>query len=283
MEYKYSVDMLKIRRITEKKYIEKFMNKYRNDGSVEYWFESGIGKFKHNFKFKQDNKNSFWVGIEPNSPNIKNNKLKTHIYLRFNPNKIKMEGKLKDIFYKLFRGRDFEIVSADIAADLFNIDLNLDVIVDKQKKHQIKDIKFNNSNRTYYIGRSGRNGSVRLYDKKKELEDNGKEVKYDYWTRYEVTINPKVHISELKKYKFQGTLPKIYIIENFNYDDKLSKTDWCILQGLVDNSFKLSDLGRGKRKKIKSALNKQTEFKADSSKLSATLKKYVYDDLLSDV
>jgi len=274
LKTEYSVDMIRIREEVDKKEFKAFMNQFRYEGDVKYNKKiSGLGNCRHNWYIEVEGGNSYWVGFNLISLNGKADKNKDYLYLEYNPNKIKMDGKLKKIFYRFFRGRNFEVVSADIAVDLYNIDINTDVFIDKGAHKNFKEHQYSKNNRTYYIG-----NRVKVYDKAKEqgIEDKN-------WTRYEITIKPKTIISNMKEYIYQKAIPGIYIINNFEYDFNLTDTQWFILQALTNNAAPIHMLGRKMRKKIKSALEKQTKFKADRRKLSATLKKYIFEDLLIDV
>jgi len=276
LKTEYTVDMIRIKEEVPKKEFKRFMDQFRYEGDVRYRKKiGGLGNCRHNWYIEVDDGNSYWVGYSLISTN-KTDKNKDYLYIEYNPNKVKMNGKLEKIFYRFFRGRNFEVVSADIAVDLYNIDINSDVFIDKGANKIFKEHQYSKNNRTYYIGNN--EGRVKIYDKAKEqgIEDKN-------WTRYEITIKPKTIISNLKEYIYNKTIPGIYIINNFEYDFNLTDTDWVILQALVNNVAKIHQLSRGKRKKIKSALDKQTRFKADRGKLSAALKNYVFDDLLIDV
>ena len=232
-EYEYSVDMVKFRYRIFNKRFESFFQKYNNlYGNVETWEDNRIGKCKYNFSIKQGIDKSFWVGFKLNSPN-RDNKKKSYMYLRYNPNKVKVKDELKEILEEFFIGRDFEIVSADIAIDLKNISMKSDIFIDKDMKNTIKDHRYSENDRTYYIGKSGRDGYVKVYNKAKEQGIDDMD-----WTRYEITIKPNKTVDSLRSYLYKGGVPKIYVINNFEYDFSLTDTDWCLLQGLLNKSFK---------------------------------------------
>ena len=271
----YSVDMLKIRRRVYKDDVKSFMEQYSYEGDVKYYKNvNGLGKCRHNWSIEIDKDKSYWIGFNLITAKGDNNTKKAYLYIEYNPNKIPMEGKIKEIFYRFFRGRDFEIVSTDIAVDLYNIDINSDVFIDKGAYGYFTEKQYSKNNRTYYIGKN----KVKVYDKALEQGIDDKDI-----TRYEIRIKPNITIDELRNYSYEGSVPGIYIINNFELDDKLTDTDYYILKALVNNIGGVHELSRGKRKKIKSALEKQTKFKADSCKLSETLEKYIFDDLLLNV
>jgi len=274
-EKEYSVDMLKIRRRVYKDDIKSFMEQYSYQGDVKYYKNvSGLGKCRHNWSIEIDKDKSYWIGFNLITAKGGNNTKKAYLYLEYNPNKIPMEGKIKEIFYRFFRGRDFEIVSADIAVDLYNIDINTDVFIDKGAFRHYTEKQYSKNNRTYYIGKN----KVKIYDKALEMGIDDKNI-----TRYEIRIKPNITVDELDNYIYKGSTPGIYVINNFELDENLNDNHYFILKALVNNVGGIHELSRRYRKKIKSALDKQTKFKADSRKLSETLKKYIYDDLLANV
>jgi len=131
--------------------------------------------------------------------------------------------------------------------------------------------------KTVYIGKGA--NRVKIYNKAAE---QGIEDEKD-WTRYEVSMKVNEDVRRLNKFEYKADLPNIYMIKYFKYDNSLSDTDWCILQGIINGAYNISDLGRRKAKKIRSVLEKQTQFKPDNWQLSEVLRKYIISSSLNNI
>jgi len=271
LKTKYSIDMIRLKTKISHDEFNRFFKKYSLDTQVEYWTSTGYKDFNHNFKI-MDEEGSFWVGYAHNSQrNTDNTDI---LMIEYNPNKLQNAIHLQEILEKFFWHYSFEIVSCDVAIDFHNINMNTDVLWDKGQKKSYREYK-ENGTKTIYMGKG--DNQVKIYDKAREqgLKDDIQ------WTRYEVTMSVKKSADELKSFVCGVNLPEIYIIPTFKYDFDLTNTDWCLLQALVNGAISLDQLGRGKRKKIKTALDKQSKFKLDNHQLSSTLKKYIFSSLLN--
>lgn len=267
----YSIDMIRLKTKISHDEFGRFAKKYSFDSQVDYWTSTNFKDFHHNFKV-MDDEGSFWVGYAHNSQ--RNTEKTDNLMIEYNPNKVQNAAHLQDILKKFFWHYNFEIASCDVAIDLHDINMKTDVLWDKGQKKSYREYK-ENGTKTIYMGRG--DNQVRIYDKAREqgLED------HIQWTRYEVSMAVRKTADELKSFVYDVDLPQIYVIPTFKYDFELTNTDWCLLQGLINGVISLDQLGRGKRKKIKTALDKQSKFKLDNSQLSSTLKDYVFSYLLN--
>ena len=268
---KYSIDMIRLKTKISHGEFDRFVKKYSFDTDVEYWTSTNFKDFNHNFKIN-DEKGTFWVGYAHNSQ--RNTEKSDNLVLEYNPNKVQQTKHLQDILKKFFWHYNFEIVSCDVAVDLHDINMKTDVLWDKGQKKSYREYK-ENGTKTIYMGRGA--NQVRIYDKAREqgLKDNIQ------WTRYEVSMSVNETAERLKSFVHDVKLPQIYVIPTFKYDFELNNTDWCLLQGLVNGVITLDQLGRGKRKKIKTALEKQSKFRLDNQQLSSTLKEFVFSSILN--
>lgn len=246
------------------------MKEFNLSPAVNYKAKYGFKDYRHNWYFKTK-EGSFWLGYNHNAEEQK--KARHSIVLEYNPNKLQDNELLNKVLKKFYdKGMNFEVISADVAVDLYGVDMELDVYWDKLSKKNYKEFRKGGST-TIYMG-TGAN-RVKVYNKAKEqgLKDDMK------WTRYEVSMSVKTPVFELIEFEYKVNLPEIYVIKQFEYDFNLSKTDWCLLQGVVNGCYSIDQMGRGKREKIRTALDKQSSFVPDKSELSRTLRDYVYNSL----
>ena len=250
---------------------KRFFNKYRVDTQVEYWNSTKYENFKHNFRVSED-EGSFWIGYAHNSQ--RNSEKVDTLMFEYNPNKLQGTEHVQELLEKFFWHYNFEVSSCDIAVDLYDINMETDVLWDKGIKKSYREYK-ENGTKTIYMGRG--DNQVRIYDKAREQG-----LKEDIQlTRYEVSMAVNESARELESFVYEVDLPQIYVIPTFKYDFELNNTDWCLLQGLVNGVITLDQLGRGKRKKIKTALEKQSKFRLDNQQLSSTLKEFVFSSILN--
>lgn len=264
IKIEYSVDMIRLKTSVYYKDFEFFAKKYEYDPQVDIRNKFGFKDYKHNFYFK-DILGSFWMGYYHNTEKSEEYH---NLVIEYNPNKVQKSKHLQEILKTYFSNKEFVVVSCDIAIDLHNVDMKHDIFWDKGAKKIYKEFREGDS-MTIYMG-SGAN-KVKIYDKAKEqgLKDDIK------WTRYEVSMRVDTPVTELNTFKYRAKLPEIYIIPTFRYDFDLNDTDWCLIQGIVNGVYSVDQLGRKKREKIRTALEKQSKFVPDNSRLSDTLKEYV--------
>ena len=265
----YSVDKIALKNSVYTEHFKPFMEKFRFNPEVEYYKQTNFKKYKHNFVFENE-LGSFWLGYRHNQENGGGQAY--NAVLEFNPNKVQESKILHEIINGFFYpNSNFTVARCDIAVDLHGIDMKNEVFWDKGGKKTFREFR-DGVSKTIYIGK--RPNMIKIYDKAQEQG-----LKDEKWTRYEVSMNVDYTYNGLNDFEYNGALSPIWIIDLFEYDDKLTKTDWCLLQGIVVGAFTVDQLGRGKRKKIRTVLDKQSRFVPDKSQLSRTLRDYVYNSL----
>lgn len=261
--------MIRLKKSVYVEYFKPFMDRFSFNPSVEYYKNTHFKKYKHNWHF-EDEKGGFWIAYRHNQENGGGQSY--NAVIEFNPNKVQESPLLHEILKRFFNpNSNYIISSCDIAVDLFGVDMEREVFWDKGGK-QNSTIYNKGGSKTIYLG-SGAN-RVKIYDKAKEQG-----LKEEKWTRYEVSMKVDYTYNGLNDFEYSGELPKIWILDLFEYDKSLTKTDWCLLQGIVQGAFSVDKLGRGKRKKIRTVLDKQSQFVPDKLELSRTLRDYVYNSL----
>lgn len=269
LKVEYSVDMIRLKNNVYSEFFKPFMDRFSYNPNVEYYISTNFKKYKHNWHF-EDEKGSFWLAYRHNQENGGGQAY--NAVIEFNPNKVQESPLLHEILKKFFNpNSNYIISSCDIAIDLHDVDMEKEIFWDKGKK-QNYTIYHKGGSKTVYLG-SGAN-RVKLYDKANEQN-----LKDEKWTRYEISMKVDYTYNTLNDFEYEGCLPKIWVVGLFKYDMDLTSTDWFILQALMQGCGTIDQLGRRKRKKIRTALDKQSSFVPDKSQLSRTLRDYVYNSL----
>lgn len=250
----YSVDKVKLyihgAKIQEVQYL---MDTLSLDMQVKSYESKKITSCRYNYSLNEDDTvvfgkrikgNSFYLGIEPNWSRDKN---KTHrdIVIEYNPNKIilkdfkAIESILPVNEYKT------EIISMDIAIDIFNYSMN-DLIIYKRHGNEYKCTLEHNKLETIYLGAFGENGHIKIYNKAKEQK-----IDDLIWTRYEITYK-KLGFMDIRDTKVieETKLADIKIKDDIINLENLKDTERYIFLTLLDNVDKINMLGRVMKKKI---------------------------------
>lgn len=224
--------------------VKPFLSTFQYDPSLKYWESFVWNKYKHNWNWETEDYSFFFSYIN----NIGGDDLGTRFRVSYNPNKVPRNDKMLIGLLNIFKYNDeyITIQSADIAFDYDGISTS-DLIFDKGSKKEYKIFKYPDSDFTYYLGKSGSNGSVKVYDKASE-ETKG-QASYNK-TRYEVTVRPKIYTIQVDGWKCTTTLPKLFIrgVQGLYVDEGLSPTDKLLLYS-VEHGFPMSQLTY--RQKIK--------------------------------
>lgn len=250
MNIDYSLDMIRLRVEIPVKALEKIVLKpFQSESNVKYSMKTSITSYRHNFYIEGYNsfgsKCSYWVGSSHNSRKHSDH---TDIVLEFNPNKCNGEYILEYLLNNVFRNNRYvEVKSLDVAIDIpINIlDLNI-----SQSGNMNRRLFDNGSDdKTYYFRKSKSNGAIRIYNKKREARLNHE------LTRYEITLNPNMLISDMSLYSIPKDLfISVYDISNFQIPVNLNGTDKILLLACMEHMEYLKELGRDKRKKIEQLL-----------------------------
>lgn len=272
----YSVDKIKLYihgiKLGE---VQKFMNILSLDMHVSAYESKSITACRYNYIIKEEDKvlfnkrikgSSFYLGIEPNWSKDRN---KTHrdIILEYNPNKISLHD--FEVLAAILPIDEYrtEIMSMDIAIDIFNNHLQ-DLIIYKRHGHEHIGTIAHSKLETVYIGAFGANGHIKIYDKAKEQN-----ITDLVWTRYEITYKKLGFLDIRDTEVIENTKLVDVKIKNDNLNlDELKGTEKYIMLTSIDNIDKLSMLGRVMKKKILSYHNEY--FQNLNIELSEIIKTY---------
>lgn len=250
----YSVDKVKLyihgAKIQEVQYL---MDTLSLDMQVKSYESKKITSCRYNYSLNEDDTvvlgkrikgNSFYLGIEPNWSKDKN---KTHrdIIIEYNPNKIILKDfKAIESILPVNEYRT-EIISMDIAIDIFNYSMN-DLIIYKRHGNEYKCTLEHNKLETIYLGAFGENGHIKIYNKAKEQK-----IDDLIWTRYEITYK-KLGFMDIRDTKVieETKLADIKIKDDIINLENLKDTERYIFLTLLDNVDKINMLGRVMKKKI---------------------------------
>lgn len=150
-------------------------------------------------------------------------------------------------FHKLFRKHTKLIQEFDLAFDVETPIQNIAVVSLTGRDRSL----FKN---TVYYGASGLHGRLKVYDKKKEMQQKQKiEIEQEHLTRIEYTfkLGEPIHYNFLRK--MSTSIKDDYTISNFNFDedDAPLKASLLAIQG---GQMELKEFGRRYKVKIKEAL-----------------------------
>ena len=298
LDYKYSIDMIRIRRNIPKRMLQR-MDKFNINPNVEYYMNTDFKAYKYNWSIKTTNNGSFYVGAGLNLKGAFEKRNQVEVVVEFNPNKTKNNEMLKEVLYLFFQeGMSYnltpieqkklddhiEVMSVDVAVDLIDVNIN-QLYFTAGDKTSYKIFKYpGKGNKTIYLG-SRKRDQIKIYNKAQE-QGLTKEKGFDEfdWTRYELSIKLEspdeyekkyYNTGNINKFKYEKNIPNI--IYNPMSADKIknmSNTDKCLIKGFMANAFQLSELGRRKKKKIKSALDQQT-LEIDKNKITRKIVQFV--------
>ena len=249
----YSVDKVKLyihgAKIQEVQYL---MDTLSLDMQVKSYESKKITSCRYNYSLNEDDTvvfgkrikgNSFYLGIEPNWSRDKN---KTHrdIIIEYNPNKIILKDfKAIESILPVNEYRT-EIISMDIAIDIFNYSMN-DLIIYKRHGNEYKCTLEHNKLETIYLGAFGENGHIKIYNKAREQK-----IDDLIWTRYEITYK-KLGFMDIRDTEIiKNTKLADVVIKDGIDTTQFTKTDSYILLTSLENQDLLNILDRRMKKKI---------------------------------
>ena len=248
--YEYSVDKIKLFFYgIDIRDIQKMMNKLSTDVSVGKSYESKtVASCRYNYIL--DNlKGKCYLGIEPNwlTRSVKGKK---DIVLEYNPNKIFIEEFESIRELKFYDIRKVEIMSIDIARDIYTHKVN-ELLIHKRHGNEYFAKMGHSCTETIYVGTFGSNGAVRIYNKAKEQKIKDKEF---IWTRFEIRYK-KPGFMDIKNEDMirEIGIPKIYasreIVNEIAFKE-LKGLDKYLYLTSIDNIENLELLDRRMKKKI---------------------------------
>lgn len=212
-----------------------------NSTRVVSWESRKQGTFRYQTSIQIDSDKSFWLG----SGLISGGTLTGRYRLDANPNKVGDNSNFELIREFLVRN------SRGNLCKIPRFDLAIDVPVDRRQCFLIKDRRLYIERRhgveyTQYLGaKSSQVGRVKLYNKSAEA---GLATPL---TRLELTLDPNTTFEELN-------FPEVYVLDTttMSMDDiKLTETERFILNAVLQNCGKVTDLGRKTRDKLKGVMN----------------------------
>jgi len=273
MGFKYSIDNVVLRaEILSKDYINNkgdlvregfntFVSPFGIEPRVSYKKMSGISAYEHNFNIKDYNmwgeECSFWIGCGHNS---RPKGQLIDVTLDYNPNKCDGSELLDYVLNKVFRNNsDVEVRKFDLAIDIpCNI---LDIAFAKaNRSYRLFDNGCDD--KTHYFGSRGSDGSLKIYNKKRESK-----LSYDL-TRYELTLLPKISICSMLNYSFDDSyIHPITLVNGLQLDMELSGQDKFNVLAALDNPMLLSLLEKRKASKIKKIINSLSPVSFDTKQI----------------
>lgn len=252
------LDMISIVGDVDSEMLEKFVNScgFTMDPNVRYEMFVGWKSYKHNWYVSNNEKGySYFIGYCLNS----GEDLSKRLMIEFNPSKVDYvnDKYLKELLRMVVSDLDnFKVGYADIAFDFEGVSTD-DLIIDKARKRNYREFYYPKTNKTIYIGNPKTNGSIKIYDKARELKENPLKEK----TRYEVTLKVSLELSRLASYKFKGSLPICYVKDDVSvYNLDIKPGDKLLLYS-VNNGFDVNQLTYEQRKKFENLNEKYNKLK----------------------
>ncbi len=205
----------------------------------KHWTANRIGSYKEQFSFDCGDGGSFWcgVGLNDGTGNVTN-----RVRLEFNPNKVAENYVFIRVFNRL---RSLAVgppgvVRFDLAVDFPVLRSDCWLLQDRR---MYEEIRKHSEDRTQYLGERNKPGRCKLYNKALEAG-----LGYPL-SRLEITLGgDAMAYEDLRK-----VWPRVLVYEDLQLvfdDEKLSDTDQFIVRSLLLDLGRISELGRGKRKKI---------------------------------
>lgn len=233
--------------------LKRFIDGMESDPRLSYWDSFQWNRYRHNWKWETDDY-SFFFSYKSNI----SQELSTRLRLSYNPNKVDENDTMLNILLHTFKvdRKKVKIQSFDVAFDYYGITTS-DLVFDKGRKNEYKIFKYPESDYTYYLGKGGTNGSVKIYDK--ATEENKGQADYNK-TRYEVTIRPNLEIVDVDLWKCTVDLPKLYIKGVMGlYDDKEFTDFEKLLVHGIENGYPIEKLSYRNRVKYNQIAESRNE------------------------
>lgn len=221
---------------------QRLMDLYSIKTNVEQWLSNKVSVCRYNYRVLLNDDNSFYIGFCPNwkkrNPYIDTGRIE------FNPSKVCFDLEFISVYRQLL-----SLIPKTLLKPV-RFDLAIDLPIARDKVYLLKDRRlyeeysYSAINKTQYLGVRNSHGRVKVYNKALEQQ-----LDIDL-TRIEITIDyDKSTIEEIKK-----ILPKLYILDSYQFSVDIDGTDKVILIAVMNDISLLNELGRYKRKKIKSYL-----------------------------
>ena len=281
----YSIDMIRLSVMVEKKRMEAFRTQYMNDNPlVNYYSKNSFNDYRHNFSIYEANfhdgsdtrikneKNHFWLGFQHYAENFDAGV--AELAIEFNPNKCADD---KGFLYLIlshfyYRSGSIGVKSCDICRDFEGIDIDTIAYEKNRKNHEI--IYNTPKGRSRYLGKRRGHGTVKIYDKAAELK------KSDYvCTRWEVTLRFKelymrdFLTDEVTVENLKVNLPTVHFGDNGFADCKDMKLK-CAVHAIKSDFAKLANFSTHMQEKIKPYLEKSALFTISNADLPQIIQSF---------
>jgi hypothetical protein len=239
------------------KNIQDFWDKNITDMGIKHWESTKYSDFHHTWTIPLGG--SVLTLLYDHNTTSGNQRGRKGCF-EWNPNKVDIFLN-KDVFYLvrsvLCSGLFFELTRADIAHDFENISIH-QCVIDKRLKQSVRYFMGVSNSMTVYAGSYGSGGSVKLYDKGREvLETTGKDI--GHLIRYEISY--KSNITFFNQYKIgaeimgniERTVPPDLIIMGVSDDlfVDIPVEQLLIAEGLCNKPHLFTLLSKYKKKQIK--------------------------------
>lgn len=199
--------------------------------------------------------------------------------IEFNPAKLPDDYKPLFTYLQGVMYANIRVTSIDVALDV-TLPKNAVWITPKTGRER------NTYKGTFYFGDPGNNGYLKVYDKKKEREDKGKEIEEEHLTRIEFRWRGKQRIDKLNA--LQLDVKRFYDIRLIDYEEIGKAELLCMIKGVMDGWVQLKDFTRTNRKKIENALEHMRAidfdalFEAHKTEIIHTIQRYALGYILQD-
>ena len=250
MEINYSIDMVRLKvEVPVKAFEILIKSQFDYEPNVKYKMMTSISSYRHNFYIEDydifGSKCSFWLGATHNS---RKHSSDTDVVIEYNPNKCVESPILNYLIDNIFKDNKYvEVKSFDLAIDIPCNILDLNISQNGNMNRRIFDN--GSDDKTYYFRKGKSNGSIKIYNKRRESK-----LSYEL-TRYEITLNPNMYICDMSAYTVPSELfVPIRNIGNFQLGSDLNGTDKVLLLACMEHNDFLKMLGRKKREKIEQLL-----------------------------
>jgi len=226
-----------------KMYIQPLIDTIEYDPNLKYWNSTQWNKYRNNWTWTTE-EYSFYFAYSNNM----NNDLKTRFIVQFNPNKVPITDRVLSYLLNMIRHHKITVQLIDVAFDYIGITTS-ELTFDKGRKREWKIHKYQNSDLTYYLGKSGTDGHIKVYDKASEegIQDVCSK------TRYEITLKINERLEYIDKWKCTTELPAMYI--QTEIDDKTLKPTDKLLIYSVRNGFPMDKLTYEQRKRYEKIMS----------------------------
>ncbi|WP_312071168.1 replication initiation factor domain-containing protein [Anaerotignum propionicum] len=221
--------------------------------------------------------NKFYFAYQHNMEDMSASELKKYnLVLEYNPNKCDTtRGLLNKLLHRFFSDEQkVRFVSCDICCDFENLTMD-NVVVDMKSKHTFVDYRMNGG-RTFYVGKRGSNGQVKIYDKAAEQKMKDKVL-----TRWEVHLTfDDLYMNMIlgRAVVVKECLPTVYFgggQEKLIEDVKLR----CCVMAIKNGTANIREFSRKYREKIEPYLGDTAQEVIDNTnckELRETIITYCY-------